>query len=98
MLTLYDPDRSRNVIDRGEVKTWSEMIQAINAALAPERAKGGAGVRILTEPVTSPSLIDQIEALLAAMPQAKWHQWDPVFGVAAGRSAGHVGALPLRSR
>ena len=84
VLTLYDPDRSRNVINRGEVKTWSGMIQAIDAAMAPERAKGGAGVRILTEPVTSPSLIDQMETLLAAMPQAKWHQWDPVFGVAQG--------------
>jgi molybdopterin-containing oxidoreductase family iron-sulfur binding subunit len=84
VLTLYDPDRSRNVINRGEVKTWSEMVQAIGAALAPERANGGAGVRILTDPVTSPSLIDQIETLLAAMPQAKWHQWDPVFGVIQG--------------
>src|SRR6188768_1368405 len=26
VLTLYDPDRSRNVIGRGEVKTWSAMI------------------------------------------------------------------------
>ena len=84
VLTVYDPDRSRNVINRGEVKTWSGMIQAIDAALTAERAKGGAGVRLLTEPVSSPTLIDQIETLLAAMPQAKWHQWDPVFGVAQG--------------
>src|SRR5262245_37703544 len=84
VLTLYDPDRSRNVINRGEVKTWNGMIQAIDAALASERARGGAGVRILTEPVSSPSLIDQMETLLGAMPQAKWHQWDPVFGVAQG--------------
>ena len=84
VLTLYDPDRSRNVIGRGEVKTWSAMIQAVNTALAPERAKGGAGVRILTEPVSSPSLVDQMDAFLAAMPQAKWHQWDPVYGVPQG--------------
>ena len=84
VLTLYDPDRSRNVISRGEVKTWSAMTQAIDAALAVERPAGGAGVRILTEPITSPSLIDQMETLLAAMPQARWHQWDPVFGVSQG--------------
>jgi molybdopterin-containing oxidoreductase family iron-sulfur binding subunit len=35
-------------------------------------------VRILTETVTSPTLAAQIQSLLQAMPQAKWHVWEPV--------------------
>jgi molybdopterin-containing oxidoreductase family iron-sulfur binding subunit len=84
VLTLYDPDRSRNVLFRGEVSTWDAFIQAVGAAMTTARAQGGAGVRILTEPVSSPSLVEEIQTLVAAMPQARWHQWDPVFGVAQG--------------
>jgi MoCo/4Fe-4S cofactor protein with predicted Tat translocation signal len=84
VLTLYDPDRGRTPIRQGEVATWGAFVAAIQAALGPPRASGGAGVRVLTEPITSPSLVDQFETLLAAMPQAQWHQWDPVYGTVQG--------------
>ena len=42
------------------------------------RAKKGAGLRILTEAVGSPSLAGQIKDLLAALPEAKWHRYEPV--------------------
>ena len=38
----------------------------------------GAGLRILTGPVTSPTLLDQLKTLLAKYPQAKWIQYSPV--------------------
>ena len=41
-------------------------------------AKQGAGLRFLTETVTSPTLAAQIEALRTEFPQAKWHQYEPV--------------------
>jgi molybdopterin-containing oxidoreductase family iron-sulfur binding subunit len=84
VLTLYDPDRSRTVINRGDVKTWSAFVAALQAAVGAERVTGGAGFRLLTEPITSPSILDQIDTLLAALPQAKWHQWDPVYGTVQG--------------
>jgi MoCo/4Fe-4S cofactor protein with predicted Tat translocation signal len=84
ILTLYDPDRSRTVIGNGEVRTWSAFSTALQAAAASRRALKGQGLRLLTGPVTSPSLIDQIEKLLAGMPEAKWHQWDAVFGARQG--------------
>src|SRR5208337_671835 len=37
----------------------------------------GAGLRLLTETVTSPALADQIHSLLAQFPSAKWHQFEP---------------------
>jgi molybdopterin-containing oxidoreductase family iron-sulfur binding subunit len=84
VLTLYDPDRSRTVLERGEVRTWQGFTAALQTILGPERSTGGAGLRILSEPITSPSMIDQMETFAANFPQAKWHQWDPVYGVVQG--------------
>ena len=81
ILDLYDPDRSRTVLDRGDVSTWSTFVTAFRNQLNAQAATQGAGLRILTEQVTSPTLADQIQTLLQAYPGAKWHQWDPVFGV-----------------
>jgi MoCo/4Fe-4S cofactor protein with predicted Tat translocation signal len=84
VLGLYDPDRSRTVIGRGELKTWSAFTSALGATMAAERSLKGASLRLLTEPVSSPTLIDQIQTLLKTYPEAKWHQWDPVFGAVQG--------------
>ena len=84
VLSLYDPDRSRTVINRGEVRSWSAFIAALQSAVQSRQAAGGEGLRLLTEPVTSPSLVEQIEKLLESMPSAKWHQWDPVYGAVQG--------------
>jgi molybdopterin-containing oxidoreductase family iron-sulfur binding subunit len=84
VLTLYDPDRSRTVIGRGEVRTWAAFTAALQAAMASQRALEGQGLRLLTEVVTSPTLTAEIQKLLAAFPKARWHQWDPVFGARQG--------------
>src|SRR5690606_29427996 len=83
-LGLYDPDRSRTVINRGEVRTWGSMLSALQLAIGPLRTGNGAGLRLLTEPISSPTLIEQIETLLAAIPGARWHQWDAVYGTVQG--------------
>ena len=49
----------------------------MNAALTAQKPLKGAGLRILTESVSSPTLAAQIRELLARFPSAKWHQWDP---------------------
>jgi molybdopterin-containing oxidoreductase family iron-sulfur binding subunit len=87
VLGLYDPDRSRTVTHRGEVTNWSAFLSAVQAVQTAQRPIKGAGLRILTEPWTSPSLIDQMETLLASMPDAKWHQWDAVYGAVQGGAA-----------
>src|SRR5207237_10913353 len=50
---------------------------AMTAALNAQRPLAGAGIRILTESVASPTLAGQIRDLLTRFPSAKWHQWDP---------------------
>jgi Fe-S-cluster-containing dehydrogenase component len=37
----------------------------------------GAGLRILTESISSPTLAAQIRELLSRFPSMRWHQWDP---------------------
>jgi MoCo/4Fe-4S cofactor protein with predicted Tat translocation signal len=78
ILTLYDPDRSQTVTYLGEISTWSAFLGALRGALAAQRGRQGAGIRILTETISSPTLADQLKNILAAYPAAKWHQWEPI--------------------
>ncbi|MDB6064260.1 MAG: molybdopterin oxidoreductase, iron-sulfur binding subunit [Pedosphaera sp.] len=77
LLDLYDPDRSQAVTNVGEITTWSLFQTALNNALEEQKPKRGAGLRILTETVTSPTLSAQLQELLKTFPAAKWHQYQP---------------------
>ncbi len=46
--------------------------------LADKKASGGAGLYILSDTVTSPTLAAQWKAAQQTYPNAKWLQWDPV--------------------
>src|SRR6185436_9746212 len=87
ILGLYDPDRAQTLTNVGDIRPWSAFIGAISAALTAQRPLRGAGLRILTESVSSPTLAAQIRELLQRFPAAKWHQWDP-----ASRDHARVGA------
>jgi molybdopterin-containing oxidoreductase family iron-sulfur binding subunit len=78
ILTMWDPDRAQVVRHGGEISTWSGFFVAIEAQLKQKQASGGAGLRILTETVTSPTLIAQMQSLLSRYPRAKWHHWEPI--------------------
>ena len=80
ILGLYDPDRSRTILNRGEIKTWGTFLAAMQAIAVSQRGIQGQSLRILSEPVTSPTLAKQIKTLLTDLPEARWHQWDPVYG------------------
>jgi MoCo/4Fe-4S cofactor protein with predicted Tat translocation signal len=77
VLGLYDPDRSQTLTNVGEIRPWAAFLGAIRAALTAQQSLGGAGLRILTESVSSPTLAAQIRDLLSRYPSARWHQWDP---------------------
>jgi MoCo/4Fe-4S cofactor protein with predicted Tat translocation signal len=78
LLTLYDPDRSQTITQLGEIRPWSAAIGAVRGGLSAQSGSKGAGLRILTETVASPSLAAQIQQVLALQPAAKWIQWEPV--------------------
>ena len=56
-------------------------VAELEAGLAA--ARGGAGLRLLTGPVASPTLARLIREVLAAHPGAIWHQHDPLADDAA---------------
>lgn len=78
VLTLYDPDRSQTLTYLGEIRPWTAFLGEIQSVMADKRATQGAGLRILTETVGSPTLAAQLRALLTEFPAAKWHQYEPV--------------------
>jgi MoCo/4Fe-4S cofactor protein with predicted Tat translocation signal len=77
LLDLYDPDRMQTLTQRGEILPWSSFLGAMRTVTSAQQATKGAGLRILTETVCSPTLGAQIDELLARFPAAVWHQWDP---------------------
>ncbi len=78
ILGLYDPDRSQVVTHLGRTRTWDEFVAAMRATLAVQRARRGAGVRILSEPIVSPSLARLRRQIEGALPEARWHVYEPV--------------------
>jgi molybdopterin-containing oxidoreductase family iron-sulfur binding subunit len=78
VLSLYDPDRSRTVLRNGEIASWEIFLTALTPELEHLRSSQGRGFRLLTSRVTSPTLLRQIDELLAIFPQARWHAYDPL--------------------
>jgi MoCo/4Fe-4S cofactor protein with predicted Tat translocation signal len=87
ILGLYDPDRAQTLTHLGEIRPWSAFLGAIRAAATAQQPQKGAGIRILSESIGSPTLAAQIRDVLARYPSAKWHQWDP-----ASRENARVGS------
>ena len=78
LLQMYDPDRSQEITFRGNPSTWQNFMTEMRGAIEDNRRDGGAGVRFLTESVVSPTLIAQFQQIAREMPNAKWHQYEPV--------------------
>ena len=78
LLDLYDPDRAQAITKRGEIDTWDDFLQQLTQLLSAQSTTGGAGLRILTRTITSPTLLGQMAAVLKKFPAARWCQWDPL--------------------
>ncbi|HEX3821332.1 MAG TPA: TAT-variant-translocated molybdopterin oxidoreductase, partial [Candidatus Sulfotelmatobacter sp.] len=78
ILGLYDPDRSQSVVSMGDQRSFPAFLSAIRGPLSAEKALQGAGIRILTTTITSPTLADQLRGFLKTYPQAKWHVYEPI--------------------
>lgn len=78
VLDFYDPYREFAVTWKGAPAD----MQGLAAALVSERARlsanHGAGLRILTGTITSPTLARQLDAVLKQYPEARWHQWQAI--------------------
>jgi MoCo/4Fe-4S cofactor protein with predicted Tat translocation signal len=77
ILGMYDPDRSQTVTYQGDIRSWSSLVQAMRSPLSIQKSLDGAGIRILTPTISSPTLADQLKSFIKAYPQAKWHVYEP---------------------
>jgi Fe-S-cluster-containing dehydrogenase component len=78
LLDFYDPDRAAALTLRGVPSDATALRTALSqrrAALAQTR---GAGLRILTGGIASPSLAARLDAVLAQYPAAQWHRWEGI--------------------
>jgi molybdopterin-containing oxidoreductase family iron-sulfur binding subunit len=78
VLDLYDPDRAQTVTTAGAIKTVGDFWDALNLAIEPLKPNGGAAFRILSEPISSPTLLAQLDRVLQSFPAARWSIWDPL--------------------
>ncbi len=85
---LYDPDRAKEITEQGEFREWDAfLVRFRRAARGAPGARGGDGLFILTDTVTSPTLASQLAAVMAAFPKASVHHYDP-----AGSESARAGA------
>ena len=75
VLDLYDPDRSQSVTFKGQPQSWFAFLSAIRPAVL---SQPDMRIRFLTQSVSSPTLVSQINALLKKYPNARWHVWESV--------------------
>ena len=77
ILDLYDPDRSQAPLMGGHSASWADFDGQMTRWRAEWAKNGGAGLRILVGPTTSPTMFRQIAELRTALPQARVHLFDP---------------------
>ncbi|HEY3663288.1 MAG TPA: TAT-variant-translocated molybdopterin oxidoreductase [Chthoniobacterales bacterium] len=97
VLDLYDPDRAKVLTNGDSGATWGTFLDRLKVALDAQAGSGGAGLRILTQTVTSPTMAAQLQEIGQKFPTAKWHQWEPLTRDAEreARAGGVFGAETL---
>ncbi len=79
VLSLYDPDRSRAPRELGAERDWAAVRRLIAALRTDFVASRGRGLRILAEPLASPTRTALAEAVRSAYPEAVWHEYSPIL-------------------
>jgi molybdopterin-containing oxidoreductase family iron-sulfur binding subunit len=78
VLGLYDPDRSQVVRLKNEAKTWADFVTAWGELAKAHAADGGAGLAVLSESFSSPTLARLAAELRAKYPKSQWATYDAV--------------------
>ena len=78
VLGLYDPDRSQSVTQQGARKSWADFVAAWGQLAQAHAADGGAGLGILSESFSSPTLARLSLELRERYPKMQWATYDAV--------------------
>jgi len=78
ILQLYDPERSRRLLYRESgqefVKSWEDFTIFVGERCAHD----GEGISVLAEASSSPAVSRLRDRFLAARPQARWYEYEPI--------------------
>ncbi|MEZ4439869.1 MAG: TAT-variant-translocated molybdopterin oxidoreductase [Polyangiaceae bacterium] len=82
ILELYDPERSQSFEQRGGSGSLTRIdreafVAALRDALSLARASRGAGLAVVASASESPTRARLQAALLAALPEITWVDWEP---------------------
>ena len=98
VLSLYDPDRSRDDAQEGrDCLARMRSGRRCRPQFQQMRQRDGEGFRLLTGRVTSPTLLRQIDDLLQMFPKATWHAYEPIDDDNAEAGAALAFGRPLRN-
>src|SRR5919108_1352645 len=78
VLGLYDPDRSQSVTLSGTRKSWNDFVTAWGQLSEAHAAEGGAGLAVLSDSFSSPTLARLVSELRARYPRLQWATYDAV--------------------
>ncbi len=77
ILGLYDPDRSQSVQLAGVPKVWTDFVAAWQALEQTHLEDQGAGLALLSESFSSPTLARLKSSFLLRFPRAQWVTYEP---------------------
>jgi molybdopterin-containing oxidoreductase family iron-sulfur binding subunit len=96
ILNLYDPDRAVRFTRNGTNTTRAAALDALGEISKQARSSGGKGLHILAGQSSSPSRARLRGILARNLPQAKWHEFEPVDLTADARAASLAFGKPVR--
>ena len=75
-LTLFDPDRSQNVLNQGKAKSYAAFVDFWREKFKSLQDQSGAGFYVLSESFHAPTMHRLQQSFKKAFPKAKWLVYD----------------------
>ncbi len=77
VIELYDPDRSRSLTKQGQASEWNAFSAWCASVAAQHKSTAGAGLAVLIDGATGPTLADMKSRFAAMYPKALWASYEP---------------------
>lgn len=98
ILNLYDPDRSRQFLNKGKAVSKEDSLARLAEIAEKHAQKQGRGLRLLCRESSSPTRRRLRSLFEKKLPQAKWHEYEPVSFKRSAEAASLAFGRPLAPR
>ncbi len=97
ILDLYDPRRLKGFTRGPRSLSFASLLNEVSALARAHEADGGARLRFLVDPTSSPTVADLRERILKRFPRARFVAWSPTGAFGAGGGAALAFGRPLET-